>query len=122
MNEPAEVLAAYDRLVATSPGLERKGAKLPYTSMNGNMSSFLSETGVLALRLSSADRTAFMSRFETTLHEAHGHVMREYVSVPVPLLADTETLTPWFAASVAYVAGLKPKATTRKAEASGRAS
>jgi hypothetical protein len=111
----AEVLAAYDRLIATSPGLERKGARLPYTSINGNMSSFLGEAGVLALRLSASDRTAFLSRFDTSLHEAHGHVMKEYVSVPGPLLEDTEALAPWFAASLAYVVGLKPKATTRKA-------
>jgi hypothetical protein len=109
----AQALEAYDRLVATSHGLERKGAKLPYTSVNGNMTSFLAETGVLALRLSPSDRTTFLSRFATTLHEAHGHVMKEYVSVPASLLADTETLTPWFAASLAYVAGLKPKTTTR---------
>lgn len=110
----AEALDAYDRLVASSHGVERKGAKLPYTSVNGNMSSFLAETGMLALRLSPSDRTTFLARFETTLHEAHGHVMKEYVSVPAPLLADTETLMPWFAASLDYVAGLKPKATTRR--------
>ncbi len=112
---PAEVLAAYDRLIATSPGLERKGARLPYTSINGNMSSFVGESRVLALRLSASDRAAFLSRFATSLHEAHGHVMKEYVSVPASILEDTDALTPWFAASVAYVAGLKPKATTRKA-------
>ena len=111
---PAERLAQYERLVATVPGLERKGASVPYTSLNGNMSSFLTEAGVLALRLSAADRQTFMDEYGTTLHEAHGTVMKEYVSVPSEILADTDRLRPWFASSQAYVGSLKPKPTRRK--------
>jgi hypothetical protein len=36
-----ERLARYDRLIATQPGLQRKGATIPYTSVNGHMCSFL---------------------------------------------------------------------------------
>jgi len=57
-------LAAYERLVATVPGVERKGAKMPYTSANGNMSSFL-DSGTLALRLSKDDRDRFIAEFGT---------------------------------------------------------
>jgi hypothetical protein len=53
---PPERLASYERAVATLPGVERKGATVPYTSVNGNMFSYLGPTGTLALRLSSADR------------------------------------------------------------------
>ena len=110
-------LAAYDRLVATHPGVERKGVKLPYTSVNGNMYSFLTEDGVLALRLSTHDRQAFMDRYETGLHEAmNGTVMKEYVRVPAEVLVDTEALRPWFAQSVAYAASLKAKPTTRRSK------
>ena len=45
-----QVLAAYDALVARIPGLERKGVTLPYTSINGNMSSFVTPDGTVALR------------------------------------------------------------------------
>ena len=107
-------IAAYERLVATQPGIERKGAKLPYTSMNGNMFSFLTEAGALAFRLSETDRAAFLERYQASLHEAHGAVMKEYVTVPASFLSDTTELAPWFAASVAYAAALKPKPTTRK--------
>lgn len=110
---PAAAIAAYDRLIATRPGLERKGAKLPYTSMNGNMSSYLDETGRLVLRLSKADRDTCIATWQTGLHEAHGTVQNEYVDVPDALLADTEALAPWFAHSVDYVAGLRPKPTRR---------
>jgi hypothetical protein len=34
---PAARLALYDKLLATVPGLERKGATIPYTSTDGKM-------------------------------------------------------------------------------------
>ncbi len=110
-----ERLAQFDRLIATQPGIERKGATIPYTSVNGNMFSYLFDAGSLALRLSAADRAAFLERFATTLHHAYGIVQKEYVDVPDALLADTDGLAPWFAASYAYASSLKPKPTRRPA-------
>ena len=77
-----ETLHLYEALVATRPGLERKGRSMPYTSINGHMFSFLAPDGTLALRLPDADRDAFLERYETTLVEQHGHVLKEYVAVP----------------------------------------
>ncbi len=108
-----ERLAWFDRLIAAQPGVERKGATMPYTSVNGHMFAFLSATGSLALRLPAAEREAFIARFGTTLHVAHGTVMKEYVTVPDDLFADPVLLAPFFRASHAYVAGLRPKATKR---------
>ncbi len=48
---PAEKLALYEKLVAANPNVERKGATMPYTSLNGHMFSFLTETGTVAIRL-----------------------------------------------------------------------
>ena len=48
---PADKLESYEKLVATNPEVKRKGAKTPYTSLNGHMFSFMTETGTLALRL-----------------------------------------------------------------------
>lgn len=106
-------LNLYDELIVTEPGVQRKGATVPYTSVNGHMFSFLTESGSLALRLRPFDREAFIRRHGTTLHHAHGIVMKEYVTVPDALLAGTEQLGPYFRASYAYVAALKPKRTTR---------
>jgi hypothetical protein len=84
---PAEKIAPYERLLATIPGLERKGADNPCTSLNGNMFSLLlSPTGRMALRLSTDDREQFLRKYKTTLFEAHGAVMKEYVTVPDALL------------------------------------
>jgi len=111
---PSDQLAAYERLVATNPEVERKGATMPYTSRNGHMFSFLTKSGSLVLRLSAADREAFLKKHGTTLHTAHGKVMQEFVEVPDALLAKLSALRPYFERSYAYVGSLKPKPTTRK--------
>jgi hypothetical protein len=105
----AETLALYDKLLATVPGVERKGAAMPYTSVNGHMFSFLTPAGALALRLPAEEREAFLTRYRTKLCEQHGAVLKEYVEVPDALLKKTAELKTFFASSHAYVSGLKPK-------------
>jgi hypothetical protein len=107
---PAEAIALYDRLVATQPAVERKGATMPYTSVNGHMFSFLTKEGALALRLPDKERAAFLKKYKTKLCEQHGTVMTEYVLVPDALLKRTKELARHFAASYLYATALKPKA------------
>ena len=111
----ADVLALYERLVATHPGVERKGAAMPYTSVNGHMFSFLTKAGALALRLPAGEREEFLKKYKTKLCEQHGTVLEEYVEVPDALLKKTGELKKYFGLSCAYVASLKPKATKKKA-------
>jgi len=111
---PADKLELYAKLVATNPSVERRGATMPYTSLNGDMFSFLTKTGKLALRLPTDERDAFLKKYKTTLCEQHGTVMEEYVEVPDVLLKKTQKLKKYFDLSYAYVGSLKPKATTRK--------
>ena len=110
----ADKLALYDKLVATNPSVKRKGATMPYTSLNGNMFSVLTRTGTLALRLPAAAREAFLEKYKTRLCEQYGAVMVEYVEVPDALLSKTRELKKFFDLSYEYVGSLKPKATTRK--------
>ncbi|MBC8875049.1 MAG: hypothetical protein H8E44_36970 [Planctomycetes bacterium] len=110
---PEEKLALYEKLVATNPGIERKGATMPYTSLNGHMFSFLTKTGTLALRLPDDERDAFIKKYKTQLCEQHGRIMREYVEVPDALLKKTRELKKYFDLSFAYVGSLKPKPTKR---------
>jgi hypothetical protein len=105
--------ASYAALVATVPEAELKGAAMPYTSLNGNMFSYLHPSGRLALRLAGGDRERFLAEHATTLFEAYGVVQKEYVTVPAELLADVPRLTPHFRASFDYAATLKPKPTKR---------
>ena len=72
----------YERLVATQPAIELKGATMPYTSVNGHMFSFRTSAGTLALGLPTEARDAFLETYDTRLCEQHGRVMKEYVEVP----------------------------------------
>lgn len=79
---PAERIAQYDQLIAVQPGVERKGAKLPYTSLNGNTSSYLGPDGSLALRLGPEDRRTFMERYERASRRPTASPRRSTSSCP----------------------------------------
>jgi TfoX/Sxy family transcriptional regulator of competence genes len=106
---PSDKLTLYDKLIQTHTDIERKGVKLPYTSFNGHMFTFLSETGVLAIRLPKDEREAFLKKYATSLMESHGAIMKEYVAVPENLLKNTKELKKYLDLSYAYVKTLKPK-------------
>jgi hypothetical protein len=111
---PSDKLDLYEKLVATNPSVERKGAAVPYTSWNGHMFSYLSKEGKLALRLPPAERETFLKKYKAKLCEAYGRVQPEYVEVPDALLAKTQELKKYFDCSYAYVSSLKPKPTAKK--------
>jgi hypothetical protein len=104
----------YEKLVATNPAVERKGAAVPYTSLNGHMFSYLTKSGALALRLPEKEREEFLRKYRAKLCEAYGVVQKEYVEVPDALLKKTQELKKYFDLSIAYVGSLKPKATAKK--------
>jgi hypothetical protein len=79
----------YEELIATIPGLERKGDVNPYTSMNGNMFTLLHQS------------------------ERYGAVMK-YVAVPDALLKDTKALQKYLEFSYEYAKTPKPKPTRKK--------
>jgi hypothetical protein len=114
---PSDKLELYEKLVATNPTVERKGATVPYTSLNGHMFSYLSKEGKLALRLPPAEREAFLKKYKAKLCESYGVVQPEYVEVPDSLLESTKELKKFFDCSYEYVSSLKPKPTTKKKKA-----
>jgi hypothetical protein len=96
---PPEVLARYEKLVATNPSVERKGATHPYTSLNGHMFTCLHPPGVLAMRLPENEREKFLKKYKTKLFESYRAVQKEYVMVPGSLLKNTRELEKYFAMS-----------------------
>jgi hypothetical protein len=114
---PPDRLAHYERLIDRIPGVDRKGATMPYTSRNGHMFSFLDPAGQMALRLPHDAREDFLARYATTLIEQHGHPMKEYVLVPDSLLDRTDELAAWLTSSHDWIGTLKPKLTTRPRKA-----
>ncbi len=110
---PADKVELYEKLVATIPEVERKGAANPYTSVNGNMFSQLLPSGRVSLRLPETDRSKFITKFKTKNTEQYGVVQKEYVEMPDALLVKTKEAAKYFRASYQYASSLKPKATKR---------
>jgi len=106
-------VALYDRLIATNPKIERKGDANPYTSLNGNMFTLLHQSR-LAIRLPEDEREKFLKKYKTTLFEAYGTVMKEYVAVPNALFEKTKELQKYLDVSYEYAKTLKPKPTKKK--------
>jgi hypothetical protein len=113
-NIPADKLELYEKLVATNPKVQRKGAANPYTSLNGHMFTLLNPSGTLALGLPPDKREEFLKKYKTKLFEAYSAVMKEYVTVPDALLKNTKELQKYFESSYEYVKALKPKPTKKK--------
>ena len=112
---PAAKLAFYEKLIATDPKIERKGATIPYTSANGKMFTYLSPTGDLRLRLPPDEREAFMKKYKTKVVVQHGVLMKDFVAVPPALLARTAELKKYLAISRTFAEQLgTKKASTRR--------
>ena len=110
---PDWALKLYDKLIATQPDIQRKGAKNPYTSLNGHMFSFLGQDGTLYIRLSPDDQEAHDKKYGTGPVKSYGAVMRGYVEIPAALFKKTAQLKKTFAASIEYIQSLKPKPTKK---------
>lgn len=106
---PEPKMKLYTTLLSYFPDIELKGDKMPYTSYNGNMFSFLNPKGELALRMSPGDREQFIARFNTKLALQHGVVLKEYVHVPETLFVKTTEMKKYMTLSIAYARSLKTK-------------
>ena len=99
-------LEAYRALVDRHPEAEVRGAKNPYTSLNGWMTSFLDPEGLICLRLAPGDRDEAMAAGGAEV-EQYGRNMPDFASVP-PSATDSD-LDALFAQSWEHVGRLKPK-------------
>lgn len=112
-NIPPKKLEQYKKMINAFPSIEMKGATMPYTSINGHMFSFLDKEGMLGLRLPKEERAKFIDEHKTTLCEAHGTVLKEYVLVPDDLFVVIKKVEKYFSISIEYVTNLKPKSTKK---------
>jgi len=112
---PPGALEQYADVVARSKtDTAVKGAKNPYTSLNGHMFSFLDGDGSMALRLSEEMQEEFLAQYDSGPVIQYGSVMRGYVSVPEALFSDTREMANWFKKSRDWIGALEPKPTTKK--------
>jgi hypothetical protein len=114
---PSSKVLSYEKVVATIPGVERRGATMPDTSISGHMFSYLGKEGEMVLRLPTDERELFLKKYKSKLCDAYGVVQPEYVVVPHSLLSKTSELKRFLEIGYKYVASLKPKpARTRSAK------
>lgn len=97
MAAPIDKQRLYERLVAAA-GIEAKvnfGAS--YTAVHGNMFSIISKHGVVGIRLPTADREAFLEKYDAEIFRADPAwpPNPEYVAVPDTLLKNTKALQPY---------------------------
>lgn len=102
----ADDLERYRGLVDRHPDAEVLGAKNPYTSRNGWMTSFLDPAGLICFRLSPDDRVALIAAGGADVQH-HGRNMPDFASPPADLIdADLDR---WFGVSWDHAGSLPPK-------------
>ena len=109
-----KVLSKFEWLVCQFDGIQIKGAKSKYTSMNGNMFSFIADD-TIAVRLSKHDREKFLAKHPDSICIQYNTVMKDYVLVPKSIFTNNQKLKQLYSTSVENAQTLKPKPTTRKA-------
>ena len=111
---PSEALELYTAVVERSASdASVKGAKNPYTSLNGHMFSFLDADGAIALRLPNELYEDFLARYDGDPVMQFGRVIQGYVFVPEELLRNTDELAVWFDRSHDWISTLQPKPTKK---------
>jgi hypothetical protein len=110
---PDNKVALYEKLIATNPKVERKGAANPYTSHKGRMFSMLGKGGTMILRLPDGEREAFLKKYKTKPAMQYGTIMPEFVDIPDALFAKTSELKKYFDLSYAWLDSLNAKPTTK---------
>lgn len=103
----------YEALAAAHWGAEVKGKANPYTSLNGNMFSFLDKTGALAVRLEPEHRARHNAEHGLGPVEQYNSVMKDYVWVPEAVLDDPKKLDRLMLAALEFAQSLKPKPTRK---------
>lgn len=106
---PQNKLDIYKKLIDTLPGIELKGATIPYTSFNGHMFSYFEKDGTFGLRLPEKAKEEFLKKYKTTLFVSYGVVKKEWVLVPEKLFNNYEEFKPYFKISFEFVKTLKAK-------------
>lgn len=99
-------LEHYRGLVDRHSEAEVLGAKNPYTSRNGWMTSFLDPAGLICLRLDMADRDAVIAEGGAPVTQ-YGKNMPDFAAVPADATGDR--LDALFAMSWHHVGTLTPK-------------
>lgn len=109
-----EIRGVYDHLINQTDEVDLKGKTMHYTSMNGNMYSFVSKEGEMGFRLSKEDKDFYIEKEGATVMIQHNCVMNGYIHVSENMLLNPDKLKEIFTKSIAFAKTLKPKPTKKK--------
>jgi hypothetical protein len=110
-----KALKIYEELIEKHPEIKRKGKRLPYTSLKGNMFSFISKEGHIGLRFSEESVEKYIDVYGFTKFIKNDIVMEDYVKIPDDFL-DNELLVDLFDECCEYAKSLQPKPKTKNRE------
>jgi TfoX/Sxy family transcriptional regulator of competence genes len=115
---PPETIERFEAATSGIEALERRTMfSYPSVFLNGNMLACVFQARIM-VRLSDADRAAFLTLPNTKLFEpSPGRAMREYVEAPPSAEMATAELRGWIRRGVEYVATLPKKSKAKKTAA-----
>lgn len=109
MSDRYKNLEAYRDLVDRYFGDTVKGKANPYTSMSGNMYSFLDDIGRICLRMQEDDRARYAAALGTPPVKQYGATMKGYVAIPEDELSNEHLLQEMFDLCLQHARTLKKK-------------
>ncbi|MGJ8528719.1 hypothetical protein [Maritalea sp.] len=114
MTNEMKNLDRYQALVSAYFDDVVKGKNNPYTSINGNMYSFLDRDGRICLRLNKVKAATFAPLLGSEPVVQYGSIMKDYVAVPETLFKDETLIAEIFTACRSLSKALPTKPTKRK--------
>ena len=108
-------LKIYEGLIENQPEVKRKGKRLPYTSLKGNMFSFISKDGHIGLRFSEEDVEKYINLYGFTEFIQNDRVMVDYVKIPDEFL-ENELLVEFFNECCQHAKTIEPRPKTKNRE------
>jgi TfoX/Sxy family transcriptional regulator of competence genes len=111
---PAELVETFAAVVPGPPVVQRPMFGYPSATLNGNMFAGLFGDSMI-LRLPEELRAELIAAGAQPFAPMPGRVMREYVTVPGPIVKNRAKLAEWVAKSLKYAETLPPKAKRKPA-------
>lgn len=104
-----KLLEEYKALIHNICQMEVKGKTMPYTSINGNMFSFLDSAGNLGLRLPTNILKDLIIKLKSKYCEAHGVILKKYLEISPQIFENQTLMKELITISYDFAKTLKPK-------------
>ncbi len=103
-----EIIARFERAIAASDRIERKGKANPYTSTNGHMFSQINKDDQLGIRLPKPRQKELSEQYGAGPFKSYGATMRDYVCLTGDMLADPGLVERLLEEGFDFVASMPP--------------